>query len=286
MTEESRYLLEMAREVARGYSALSGARAAMVFGSVAQGISDTYSDIDMGVYYETLPPEEDLLARLEILSDDGLRWKLGHHDAGVLILAFPRNGVECQVIHATISRMESDMNAVLTAEQVKTPHQKILSGVLDGIPLYDDGIISLWKERANDYPDMLAQAMVEQHLNFFPIWAAYQWLVFRDITPWLYQTLTESIFNLLGVLAGVNRLYYADFQLKRTGLLCAKMKMAPLNLAERIESIFQSDPSTAVQVLRALVQETVEIVATAMPNVDTSAVRRALERKFEPWRQR
>ncbi|MEO8304873.1 MAG: hypothetical protein ABI724_12205, partial [Betaproteobacteria bacterium] len=62
MTEATRYLLRIARRIARGHAGIPGVRASMVTGSVAQGKSDFHSDVDMTVYYDDLPPDEILQA--------------------------------------------------------------------------------------------------------------------------------------------------------------------------------------------------------------------------------
>ncbi len=52
MTEDIRTLLDLAKHNVRVFSEISGARAALVSGSVAEGRSDGYLDIDMMVYYD------------------------------------------------------------------------------------------------------------------------------------------------------------------------------------------------------------------------------------------
>ena len=48
--------------------------------------------------------------------------------------------------------------------------------------------------------------------------------------------LLEASFNLLGVLAALNRVYYARFELKRLRALVAKFEYAPPHLADRLEA--------------------------------------------------
>ena len=55
LTEASRYLQTLARRNAQVYRALSTTQAIILTGSAAEGSSDTLSDIDMIVYYDTLP---------------------------------------------------------------------------------------------------------------------------------------------------------------------------------------------------------------------------------------
>ncbi len=62
MTPESEYLLSLARRNLQPYLALPQIRAALITGSVALGLSDRYSDIDMMIYCDALPDDDELNA--------------------------------------------------------------------------------------------------------------------------------------------------------------------------------------------------------------------------------
>ena len=89
---------------------------------------------------------------------------------------------------------------------------------------------------------------------------------------------------MLGVLAGINRVYFTPFQLKRTGALVEKLSIAPERKAERLQSLFESSPELVVAELKKLVSETVEIVEARMLSIDTSPVRKGLVREYSPWK--
>jgi hypothetical protein len=284
MDEASRYLMTMARRNARAYAALPAAKAIMVAGSVAQGQCDGYSDIDMMVYYDALPSGEALAAVRELNGGEARRWLAGDREAGSLAESYPVRGVECQVVHATISAWERDMAMVLEQLDVTSPLQKALSGLLEGVPLHGEPLIREWQSRAGDYPAALARAMVERHLTFFPIWGLEEQFATRDATLWRYEALVEAVQHLLAVLAGLNRLYFSPLQFKRAGAFIAKMQCAPENLAARLEALFRAEPRDAGRELEALVRETLERVEQQMAEVDTSGARRLLGWRQAPWR--
>ena len=58
-TPQSDYLLALGKRLLEPYTKLPGARAAMITGSVDEGISDHYSDFDMMVYYENELPDDE-----------------------------------------------------------------------------------------------------------------------------------------------------------------------------------------------------------------------------------
>ncbi len=283
MNSRSQYLLKLAKHNIKAYVANPKTKAAMVTGSVAEGLCDEYSDIDMSIYYEELPSEEELqLTRQQNQGSEQL-WVIGARSEGVIVESYSVKGVECQFGHSTIKQWLNDISIILEQHDVKSPMMKAMSGTLICIPLYGEKLIQEWQAKIANYPDAMAQAMVEQYLKFFPLWGLQKHLAERDATLFYYQILVESAQNLLGVLSGLNRLYYSTFQFKRMGYFVKQMSIAPTNLTERLESLFCAEPHVAASQIEQLVQETLALVETYMPQVDTSSVRRRLRWRQQPW---
>jgi hypothetical protein len=90
----------------------------------------------------------------------------------------------------------------------------------------------------------------------------------RDTELWRIEMLVDASLNLLGVLAGLNRLYYSRFELKRMHTLVSKMSIAPPQLADRLESLFRLQPSAAAEELEVLVTETHALIAAGLPDLE------------------
>lgn len=133
-----------------------------------------------------------------------------------------------------------------------------------------------WRARVCEYPEPLRRAMVEQHWNFFPLWYYDEQIAVRDAELWRLDMLLDAAFNLLGVLAGLNRLYFTRFELKHMRGLIAKMQLAPPQLADRLESLFNLEPVPAATELGRLVEETRALVAAELPELE-------LPLRFPPW---
>lgn len=54
MNDKTQYLLKLAKHNVKAYIANLKTKAAMVAGSVAEGICDEYSDCNMSIYYDEL----------------------------------------------------------------------------------------------------------------------------------------------------------------------------------------------------------------------------------------
>jgi hypothetical protein len=283
-TAQSDYLVELGRKILEPYTRLPTARAAMITGSAAEGSSDLYSDLDMTVYYEGELPSEEELARIrEANGASGRVWLIGDRAEGNIAEAYELDGIQAQIGHATIAAWETDMVEVVERFNADTPLHKAMSGTLECIAVYGEAYVDRWKERIAAYPDGLARAMVEKHLQFFPVWYVQGALETRDAMLWHYQILTESAYNLVGVLAGLNRLYFTSFQFKKMRRFLGQMTIVPEHFAERLENLFRQDTGEAALALEVLVDEVTGLVEQHMPDVDTSAVRKRLGKRRGKW---
>lgn len=283
MNDRTQYLLKLVKRNIKAYIANPKTKAVMVAGSVAEGLCDEYSDCDVMLYYDELPSEEELRLARQQNQGAELIEILGDRQAGAFGESFLVNGVECQFAHATIAQWEKEMSTVLEKFDVPSPIMKMLYGTLVGIPLYGEALIQQWKAKVANYPDRLAQTMVEKYLKFFAVWGMQEKLTQRDTTLWYYQIMVEAAQNLLGVLSGLNHLYYSTFQFKRMSRFIEQMEIAPENLAARLEGLFHHEPYIAVYQLEVLVRETIELVEIHLPQVDTSSAKRKLGWRQQPW---
>lgn len=283
VNEASQYLLALGKRNAQVYTTLPGTRAILIAGSAPEGLSDFYSDLDMIVYHDSLPEEEVLLAACQQNQGEGRRL-YGERGEGEYVETYMVHGIECQFGHTTIAVWERDMALVLEQLDVTSPIQKALSGMHDAIPLYGEPLIRQWQTKLANYPDTLAEAMVKHNLTFSPLWVLQERLATRDATIWCYQMLVETAHHLIGVLAGLNRLYYSSFQFKRMHLFIAQMDIAPVNFADRLEAIFHDNLTSAATQLKELVQEIADLVEQHMPQIDTAQVHMMLEWQGPAWK--
>ncbi len=284
MTNESVLLHRLAAQVAEAHRGLPGACAAMVTGSVAKGLADGISDIDMAVYYEGALPEDAALGEICAALGGLARRPLGARAEDGFVEAFDLCGVEVQLIHSTVGGLERTMDELLVRHAVDTPLAKALEGILCCGALYGEERIEAWRARAADYPPALAEAMVRRYLVFFPAWSIPGQILDRDGLVWVHQLLVDTAQSVLGVLSGLNRVYYTPFQHKRLGRFVGQLSIAPPDLEARLRALFAPDRAGALGVMEALVADTVALVEAHMPQVDTAAARRRLGWRKPGWR--
>lgn len=287
MNQESQYLLALAKQKIKAYTAHPDAKAAMITGSTATGQADYHSDVEMFIYYDKLPTKEELQSvREQNRGSEPIR-TFEDEEQRFFGEFYYIDDVQFQIGNSTIKFWEEEeMATVLEKLDVTSPAQKALSGMLECIPMYGEELILQWKQQIANYPDALAHKMVKHYLNFFPIWAVKEHLAERDTTLFQHQIRLEAGQNLLGVLAGLNRLYYSTFQFKRMKQFIEQMSIAPQDLYPRLETIYRQQPLAATDCLKELIAETVELVELRLPEINTSKVRQSLERQPYTWTPR
>jgi len=156
VTEASHYLLAVAERAAAGYVARTGPRAILVTGSAAEGVSDSFSDLDLIAYYDRLPTDDQLAAAHALVQATDIRASSGRATEST-IEEYVLQDIECQVAHFTIASWERDMASVLEEFAPATHAEKAIMGLLDGVALHGDDLIKRWQARAATYPEGLGR---------------------------------------------------------------------------------------------------------------------------------
>lgn len=267
MNSATGHLRTLVRRVLDATLERTALRAAVLVGSAARGDADFYSDIDLLLYVDQLPSSDVMRQVREAVGGTNPKAK-GKADDFVAE-EFDLGGVSTEVAFMTVSGIETRLDDMLDRlVDLDSPRQKALSGILEGLPLYGPDLVERWQARTRAYPEAMRRALVERYWKFFPLWYYEEALAARDAELWRLDILLDAAFNLLGVLAGLNRLYFTRFQFKRTREFISKMERAPERLADRLESLFSLDPTAATRELERLVDETRGLLATEFPDLE------------------
>ena len=279
MDEATDHVRALARRVVGAALELGPLRAALLAGSGARGDADFFSDVDLLLYVDELPPDDRLDHLREAVGGTNPVWI-----AAPRLVQFDVGGVAVQVGYTAVARVNEELDAALVRleEVIGSPTQKMLGGLIEGLPLYGEDVIAVWRERVAAYPEVLRVASIEHHWRFFPLWYYGEAMSRRDGELWRLDMLLEGAFNLLGVLTALNRVYYARFELKRLRKLVDKLALAPPQLADRLESLFRLPAEEAADELGRLVVETRELVLRELPDLELP-LRRPPGEHIRPW---
>jgi predicted nucleotidyltransferase len=267
-SDPTQQLRSLARRVADVYLAHSGPRAVLLVGSAATGNVDEYSDLDLILYYDGPASHEALAAARRELAAERFQGRADPEDRGYGERYY-LGKLQCQLAHVTVESFEREIEKLVVDLELNQELPKIMSGLFEGLPLHGEALIEKWRRKAG-FNERLQRAMIEKHWKFFPWWHFQERLRTRDATVWRYDVLVQSAYNIVGVLAALNGLYFSTFEFKRAGAFLARFELAPENLAARIESLFELDEPEATAEVERLVSETGALVADRFSDIDLS----------------
>jgi Nucleotidyltransferase domain len=266
------HLRALARRLADAYLAHVQPRALLLVGSAATGDADAYSDLDLIVYHDLVPPDDELAEAARALGAEryrGIPWsdESGEPDERGYGERFFVGGIECQVGHMSVGGFEREIAKVVVELELSEELLKIMSGLHDGLPLHGEELIAEWRRKAR-YTDELLRATIEKQWKFFPWWYFQERLRTRDATAWRHEALAQSVYRIVAVLAALNGLYFSTFEFKRAGSFLSRLEVAPQDLAARLDSLFELDEPSSTAELERLVAETRALVAARLPDLD------------------
>lgn len=264
----SEELRAVARRIVTAAAERVTLRGALLAGSGGRGDADYYSDIDLLFYVDEIPPTTLGAELCERIGGTG-HVRKGEPTEHFSAEEFDVDGLRVEISFWTVRWIEGRLDALLDdLADFDTPRQKILIGLLEGLPLYGADLLGRWRARVAAYPEPLRKAMVQRYWSFFALWYASAAMARRDAELWRQDMLLDAAFNLLGVLAGLNRVYFTRFQFKHLRRFVSQMSVCPVGLADRLESLFRLDPESAAAELERLIEEAAALVHAELPDVD------------------
>jgi hypothetical protein len=271
-TAATTVLRELARRLSDSYIAHAQPRAILLVGSAATGDADEYSDLDLLVYSDHVPPDEVVAETARELGAEryqGTPWsdESGEPDERGYGERYSLDGIECQIGHMSVGAFEREIRRLVVDNEFDEELLKIMSGLFEGLPLLGEELIERWRRKAA-YTDELQRTTIEKRWKFFPWWYFEERLRARDATAWRYDVLVQSAYGIVGVLAALNRLYFSTFEFKRATKFMSRLEVAPANLAARLNAVFDPDERRSTAELERLVAETQALVAQRFPDLD------------------
>jgi predicted nucleotidyltransferase len=261
--------------VAPAYAANPKVAGVLLAGSVARGIADQFSDIEIDIYWHTPPTDEDRTAPIE-RAGWGIVYR--HVDEnewadGILI-----EGVKVDTSQFLVSTIERYLDDALVRADIEPEYQVRITAIQHGRPLYGAELIERWRARVASYPEALAQAMLAEYCTFRPRYLL-EMLAERDDVLLLHQDLVAAEQQILSVLMGVNRVYAPHPFHKWLDWEIGQLAIAPPDLNRRMRQILRAEPRAAVGQLHQLIEETFALIEQHLPSFDTSAARAVYEER-------
>lgn len=231
-------------------------------GSVSRGVADAISDIEM-----LIVTNEELrldgcfaLAAICGLTDLGT-W--GRQGGPTKRVSGYRDDAPIELIWWSRAHADAAIDAIFTTDVSATA-----DAIANGVALRTSGLLAQWQVRLSHYPDVLANARIEDAaLKWGGFHAAGLLTLLRpgERLP-LLEWMVDDAARVVRIVFALNRVWQPT--LKRLGDRVAALSDKPERMAERIEeALTDPDPRRALVVMTELELETLSLAPNG-PNVD------------------
>jgi len=265
----TKWRIDFARNIAKCLVTFEGIKAIVIAGSVARDFADEYSDVEIPIFWETLPDDETRHAIVAALQADFLYAYDGPAREDQLLI----HGFQVDLWHISVAHQEAIIKAVLEEHNLDLGGLNAMDTMRACIPLYGHEIIKTWKEQAQAYPEELASQMIQDHISSFKI-AELSILASRDNPTAFYGQLSSLHQEIFLVLLALNRKYFPTFKWLFRAL--KTMQVKPKNIDQRLRQAFKLPYAEAIADTRQLLEEMLELVELRFPHLDTTLAHRQL----------
>ena len=271
-------LLDLARRVATVYGSTGKVAAVVAAGSVGRGLADGYSDLDLDVYWSRRPSDGD---RLGVISAVGGRleqlWPYEPAE-GEWAETYHVEGVQVGISGYVTDWLASCIEDVVERGDPDLFKQMRLAALNDGMTVYGEIIVRLWRSRSRTYPDVLATAVVTEYLNPARLerFRQRRALIARDDLVALRACLPGVTDMILGALCAINRILIQDPEFKWCAQLIDRFRVAPADLRDRLWAVANGPAVAAATILEDVLDEVLTIVDNELPGTPLHHLRQAL----------
>ena len=261
----AKWRIDFAQQLVKRLETFEGIKAIVIAGSVARDYADEYSDIEIPIFWETLPDDATRHRVVNALNGKFLYDYDGPaHEDQLLI-----DGVQVDLWDISTTHEEEILEDVLHKHQFDLGTLNALDTIRCCIPLYGHALVQKWKHRAREYPDELARKIIQEHLASFRIGELFI-LAQRNNPTAFYAQLCFLQQEIFLVLLALNRSYFPTFKWLYRAL--ESMQIKPEAIGTRFRQAFEVSYADAITDIKALLEETLHLVEGKFPQIDAKPI--------------
>ncbi len=202
MNYESQWRLEKGKHVAALYAQNPKLCALVVAGSVARDWADEWSDIELDLFWNEPPTDEDRKSVIEAFNGtieyyfplEGDEWS----DAYFL------DGLKFEISSFLVTTIDEYIRAVMARYDIDTDKQLRFAALQNSIPLHGAEQVEIWRAKLALYPDELARRVIAANIEFGG-WNGVEMLFARGDLLLAYDLLVKVQKQVMTVLLALNR---------------------------------------------------------------------------------
>jgi hypothetical protein len=253
-----------------------------VAGSVAAGVADQYSDLELDCYWLADPTDQERQRPVEALGGDlETLWSYDERDQE-WSEDFRLGELDISVSNFLVSTVDAFLDDVVVRADTDPIKHMRLAAVQRCRPLTGSGIVDVWRDRAAHYPDELVERMVRRALTPQALlgWSGRDALLARGDLIVAYDLLARIEGAVVGALLALNRVYRPHELFKWQRATLGELSIAPTDLARRLEEIWDVSNDRCFDRAERLLLEVLDLVQHRVPlNLDEFRESLAARRK-------
>ncbi len=267
------------REAERLLEEDSNIQAISIVGSVAYGLTDEYSDIDLMLMYEDIEEEQYSEWKAKAKGQNPV-YVIGGKEYDFLTVGRFVEGIKIDFARIKAAKFQASVDAVMQEHKVDLEHQAVLFGINNSEVVHDKGIVSHWREQIQQYPEALIAKTLQTSLTFTPK-SVYEGMgVFREDSLFIYECLVEDLKKILQTLFCLNRVYHPGKAKGLNWVIEEQLKVQPTNFLNRMTSLLNDREAKGVEEMLKLIEETYFLVAHEAPMFDYSNILKRFHMKL------
>lgn len=273
MNHESEWRLEIGKRVAAEYAKNPKLGALVVAGSVGRGWADEWSDIELDLFWNEPPTDEDRKSVIEAVHGEivyyfpleGDEWSDAYYVDGLKfeISSFLAATIE-QFIEDVVERFDDDLEKQLR-----------MAALRNSIPLHGKALIERWRAKNAAYPDGLAEKIIRDNVDSGG-WDSVEFAFDRGDLLMAYDLMCKVQKQVLVVLLALNRTYMGHPRGKWLAHFADAMQYKPERLAERMLFALRDGSSDGVHDMDGVINETFALVEQQFPQIDLTEIKRTV----------
>jgi len=261
--------IEFAKYLANQLATFDGVKAIIIAGSVSRGYADEYSDVEIPVFWGTLPDDSTRHAIVAAINGEFLHGYDGPAREDQLLIG----GVQVDLWHISVAHEEEILDAVLHKHQFDLGTLNALDTIRSCIPIFGDEIVQIWKLRAQEYPIELAKRVIDKHLSSFSMGELFISAQRKNPTAF-YAQLTHLQQEVFLILLALNQMYFPTFKWLYPTL--ESMQFKPENISYRFRQAFEVSHEEALTDTKLILEEILHRVERSFPQIETAPIHRRL----------
>lgn len=268
---QNTWRIELAEKFTAATKGFPGIQAMSVGGSVARGVADEFSDLELSVYWNEVPDTEARREWLKALGLEPVELK-EIPEKGIVLLddTHTYHGFQVDIWHASVNTAEEILADVLERHDTLASKLMFAANAKHAIPLLNEELLKKWSGRAAIYPRGLAIKVVRENVKYLG-YHNFDTHLARNETGLLLGLLSGLQKRVFNIVLALNGEFFSSY--KRMDAEIASFKIVPASWRGRNPNyLFELPVSKGVNELSRLMEETLSLVNLHLPEVETKKV--------------